>query len=138
MAESPKLYKSKTTLTLRAVDVNLLRAVIDGLGELSGNEIEMLGAVQDIFEPGDDAPSEVFHISQRANPTYQVETPYEIETTTVQFILASLFSQVKSFTARDIGQVREIRKRLSAALAAAVDVSTGTESETEDTNNPEE
>ena len=141
MTVAPKLYKSETTLKLRQVDVNLTRAVISGLGELSGNEIELLGTLEDTL--GEKAKDEAYRPEQRNSPDHQVEIVYDLPVSQVQFIL-NLYSQVKAFTAKDIRQVREVRKRLYAALTAAeitapaAEMTAGTEEETKDNSDSEE
>jgi len=131
-----KQYKPDTMLKFRKVDVTLTYAVVNSLGELTGTDIETRGGSLDVFSGV--TKDNRFKPEQRTDKAFQQEDEYELSVAQVQFILGSLYGQVKAFTARDIQQVREIRKRLNDALSAAEITPTGVDDENKDDDTPEE
>lgn len=114
----PKHYNATANLQFRLVDVTLTFGVIAGLGELSGDDLDLLYDLRGkLREAG--APTERFVAQQRVDNDFLEEVELELETSQVQFMRHMLFSRLKCFSAADMDHVVEVRRRLDSALRDA-------------------
>lgn len=114
----PKRYNPTTILQLRLVDVTLTFGVISGLGELSGDDIELLYHLREKLRAAN-PPTEQFQPAQRTDPAFLHEVDLEVDTSQVQFMRQLLYSRLKCFAAGDMDHVVEVRRRLDESLRNA-------------------
>jgi len=114
----PKHYKATAALRFRVVDVTLTFGVMLSIGELSGEDIELLYEIREKLREAE-PPVEQFVPAQRHDEAFSREVDLELKTSHVQFMLQMLYGKLRCFAAGDMDHVMEIRQRLKDCLKLA-------------------